>query len=80
MGAWAGDCITLRVDSPIRFPNGDIHPPGDLTLCDTLGITPVSRIHKTFIDGHPVAMLSSRKTRSEGGDKIEGLYRDCPLL
>ena len=70
-GAWAGDCITLRVESPIRLPNGDLHPPGDLTLCDTMGVTPVSRIHKTYIDGHPVAMLTSRKTRSEGGDKIE---------
>ena len=70
--AWAGsECITLDVDSPMRLPNGAVHPAGQLTLCDTWGVTPVSRIHKTFIDGHPVAMLSSRTTRSEGGDKID---------
>ena len=75
-GTWSGSrggCITLKVDSPILLPNGDVYPPGALTLCDTLSLTPVSTIHKTFIDGHPVAMLSSRKTRSEGGEKIEPL-------
>jgi len=63
-------CITLDVEAPIVLPNGAVHPPGALTLCDYKAVSPVSTLHKTFVDGHPVAMLASHKTRSEGGETI----------
>jgi len=62
-----GECITLEVHAPIRLPGGALHPPGRLTLCTSIPISPVASIHKTYIDGHPVAMLASRKVSSESG-------------
>jgi len=72
--AWAGSrgtCITLEVEAPILLPDGTAHPAGALTLCHSREISPVSPLHNTYVDGHPVAMLASRKTRSEGGETIE---------
>ena len=63
--AEAGDCITLEVRAPVRLPGGALHPPGTLTLCDSKRLSPVSSIHKAYIDGHPVAMLASRTIHSE---------------
>lgn len=65
-----GACITLEVESPILLPDGGVHPAGTLTLCHTMSLSPVSSLHKTFVGGYPVAMLASRKSSSEGGDRI----------
>jgi hypothetical protein len=62
-----GDCITLEVRAPLRMPGGAFHPPGTLTLCDSKRLSPVSSIHKAYIDGHPVAMLASHTIHSESG-------------
>jgi len=72
--AWAGSrgaCITLEVEAPILLPDGAVHPAGALTLCHSRALSPVSSLHKTYVDGHPVAMLASRRTSSEGGETIE---------
>jgi hypothetical protein len=66
-----GQCITLEVEAPILLPDGGEHPAGALTLCHTRSLSPVSSLHKTFVGGHPVAMLASRKSSSEGGKRIE---------
>jgi hypothetical protein len=66
-----GVCITLEVEAPILLPDGGVHPAGALTLCHTRSLSPVSSLHKTFVGGHPVAMLASRMSTSEGGSGVE---------
>lgn len=66
-----GACITLEVEAPILLPDGTVHSPGTLTLCHSRVLSPVSSLHNTYVNGHPVAMLASHKTSSEGGETIE---------
>jgi hypothetical protein len=65
-----GECITLEVEAPILLPDGAVHPPGALKLCHSKAVSPVSSLHNTYVNGHPVAMLASHKTSSEGGERI----------
>ncbi len=53
-------CVSAFVDEPIRFPDGDLRPAGRLTLCDWRRFSPVSHLHKTYVDGRPVNLLLSR--------------------
>jgi hypothetical protein len=48
------------------LPDGNVYPPGTLTLCDTRAFSPVSNFHETFVDGFPVGILISRRRVSEG--------------
>ena len=48
------------------MPNGDLHPPGSLKLCDSRSLSPVSGLHKVYVDGHLINMVQSRTGRSEG--------------
>ena len=71
--AWAdvGECVSTEVDSPIKLPDGSLHESGKLTLCLTKPFSPVSSLHKTYVNGAPIGMLRSRKRTSEGGSDIE---------
>lgn len=64
--ASSGICVTVEVGAPILLPTGEIAPPGELTLCDSLEYSPVASLHKAFVNGQPVGMLRSWKRSSEG--------------
>ena len=68
--ARAADCVSAEIESPIRFPDGRLQPSGRLTLCDWKEITPVTDVHRTYVDGQPVSMLLGRKSSNEGGGGI----------
>jgi len=68
--AAGGGCVSVEVDTPIRLPDGTLHPPGKLTLCDSMQLSPVSSLHKTYVNGQPVGMLIGRKRTSEGGKRM----------
>jgi hypothetical protein len=55
------------VGEEVRLPDGSIHPPGTLTLCDSRSYSPVSTIHATYVNGMPIGMMLSRRGVSEGG-------------
>ena len=62
-------CVSAVVDAPIRFPDGDLRPAGRLTICDWRRFTPVSHLHKTYVNGRPVSLLISKtKTAERGAD------------
>ena len=68
-GAMAGErCINVEVDRTLRLPDGSVHPAGVLRLCDTVHLSPVARVHRTYLNGRPLTMLLSRMARSEAGE------------
>jgi hypothetical protein len=63
----------------VRLPDGSLHPPGTLTICDSLRYSPVSTLHATYMDGMPVGMMLSRRGTSEAnsdGRPFILLHRD----
>ena len=68
--AGEGDCITANIDLPIRFPDGSVEAPGQLTLCDWRTFSPVVNIHRSYVNGRPVNMLLGRRRASEGGGRV----------
>ena len=62
-----GKCTSALVTEQLQLPDGSLHPPGTLTLCDSRSYSPVSTIHGTYMDGMPVGMMLSRRGTSEGG-------------
>ena len=66
----ASDCVSAEIESPMRFPDGRVHPSGRLTLCDWKEFSPVVDVHRTYVNGQPVSMLLGRKSSNEGGGGI----------
>lgn len=60
-----GRCHSVRVDVEMMLPDGSVHPPGTLTLCDSKAYSPVSTLHETFVNGYPVGMLMSARRSGE---------------
>jgi hypothetical protein len=64
--AHAAGCFSASIDSRVLLPGGEEVESGLLTLCVTRDLSPVAALHKTYIDGNPVAMFVSRRGFSEG--------------
>ena len=81
--AWAGSsgtCISLAVDAPMLLPNGAVHPPGDLTLCDTIAVTPVSRIHcASMLLGPRKALAAAELRISLVSRSMAWPWMTCPI-
>jgi hypothetical protein len=58
-------CIRVNVDQPVHLPDGNTYPAGVLTLCDTAALSPVATLHKTYVNGRPIAILVSRRRANE---------------
>ena len=61
-----GRCLTVDVPAEFVTPDRVTHGPGTLKLCVARVHSPVSVLHKLYIDGHMVGMLQSQTGRSEG--------------
>jgi hypothetical protein len=63
---WAdsGICIRAEIAHSIRLPHGEVLPPGTLRLCQGK-LSPVSHLHRTYLDGRLVGVLMSRGRTSE---------------
>ena len=61
-----GTCVSADLAEPVRLPDGSSYPAGQLTLCVSRFLSPVSALHKVYVDRQPVGMLISRRGRSEG--------------
>jgi len=64
--AGGGPCFSVSVDQAMVLPGGAEYAPGTLTICVTRALSPVAALHKTYVDGKPVAMLMSRTGVGEG--------------
>ena len=62
---WGSSCIRAEADAPMLLPDGNLYPAGTLTICDSMKLSPVTSLHKTFVNGQPVAILASRRRASE---------------
>ena len=57
-------CIEAKVSESVRMPHGQSVGPGTLRLCGEK-LSPVSHLHRTVLDGHPVALLISDTRTTE---------------
>jgi hypothetical protein len=68
-GAPQGACVTARIPSPFRLPDGVLREAGTLSLCDTRQFTPVSGLHTVRVNRRPVGMFLSLRRNAEGIDR-----------
>jgi len=66
-----GRCLTVNVPADFVTPDQVTHAPGALKLCVARVHSPVSVLHKVYVDGHMVGMMQSRSGRSEGAAASE---------
>ena len=57
-------CIEAKVSQSVRMPHGQSVGPGTLRLCGEK-LSPVSHLHRTALNGHPVALLLSNTRSAE---------------
>lgn len=62
-----GGCVTVQLDSPFRLPDGVVHAPGALTLCDTKSYSPVAEFHVVLVNGSTVGVFKSQRRSTELG-------------
>ena len=68
-------CLTVDISRPVVFPDGTEHAGGRLVLCDWKAFTPVTRLHRSYVDGHPVQMLmATRLTNERTPDAPDEVY------
>ncbi len=61
-----GSCTSAMLNESLTLPDGSRHDAGLLTLCATRDYSPVATLHKTFVDGMPIAFFLSRRGEAEG--------------
>jgi len=72
--AAVGDCATAFVREAFVLPDGSEHEPGTLTLCVDRRHSPVTFMHRTYVDGMGVGL-------SVGGHRLsEGSAGDEPYM
>ncbi len=55
-----------QTDAPILLPDGSVFPAGSVTFCGSIRLSPVSSLHRVYVNGQPVGFLRSR-VRTRGG-------------
>jgi hypothetical protein len=59
--AGTGVCATATLEEPFVLPDGSEHPAGRLTLCRDGRYSPVSAMHRTFVNRMPVGIFNGRE-------------------
>jgi hypothetical protein len=67
----SGRCARVEVPAQMILPDGTRHEAGTLRVCETQKLSPVATLHKTFVNGMPVGMFTSRTGTSEGQDHTQ---------
>jgi hypothetical protein len=68
-------CIEAKVSQSVRMPHGESVGPGTLRICGEK-LSPVSHLHRTVMNGRPVAMLLSKTRRTESADTDPSILLD----
>jgi len=58
-------CVSAKVSSPFRLPDGGVHPAGMLTVCRARTFSPVAELHMISVNRRPMGMFVSRNGRGE---------------
>lgn len=64
--AAVGECATAFVEEPFVLPDGSEYGPATLTLCVDHRYSPVTFMHRTYVDGMVVSLNPGRHWLSEG--------------
>jgi hypothetical protein len=59
-------CYTAEIDQAVVLPDGSVHAPGRLQLCNSLQLNPVAALHETAVNGQPIGLYRSSIDRGEG--------------
>ena len=59
VAAGEGRCYTAEVPGTMVLPDGSKHAPGVLRICTDQDFSPVSKLHRTDVNGRPVGMFLS---------------------
>jgi hypothetical protein len=70
----AGSCVSTDLPAPVVLPDGSVNDAGQIRICLSQNLSPVSVIHKTYLDGYATGMLMSRKIRTEGDSEVRSPY------
>ena len=58
-------CVALDVPAPFVLPDGTAHPAGELRICLSRNLNPVTGVHRIYLDGMPVGFILSRIVKPE---------------
>jgi hypothetical protein len=59
-------CVSAKISAPFWLPDGELHAPGNLTLCIVREFSPIANLHKLSVDGRTVGVFLSQKRVAEG--------------
>ena len=59
------ECLDAHIPAPVLLPDGSTHPAGLLTICRSRNFSPVTAIHRIYMDGRRIGNLLSRAGVSE---------------
>ena len=59
-------CVSAKISAPFWLPDGELHAPGNLTLCIVRSSRPIANLHKLSVDGRTVGVFLSQKRVAEG--------------
>jgi hypothetical protein len=69
-----GRCYSAEISDPIVLPDLSVHPPGLLRICFTSEYSPVSGLHKTYVNGNHIGMFMSRRGTSEADEERQPFF------
>lgn len=70
----SGRCLSVEVDAPIVMPDRSVHPSGKLTLCNSVRVTPVASVHKTYVNGQLTGMHLGHQKNSESSESTPVVF------
>jgi hypothetical protein len=64
-------CTTAVLDQDFTLPDGSVHGPGRLTICDHGAYSPVQALHVLYVNQRPVTMALSRRGVAEAASQTQ---------
>jgi hypothetical protein len=65
-----GRCVSAELPAPMVLPDGSVHDAVSFRVCMERNLSPVSGLHKAYIDGFPTGFLTSRRVATEGARRL----------
>ena len=69
VSAETGRCYSADIPAAMVLPDGSVHGAGELRICYQKKFTPVSGLHRTYVDGRVIGVfMSLSQAPEEGGN------------
>ena len=75
----SGPCFSVSVTDSVVLPDGSVHDAGVVRICVSHELSPVTAVHKVYVDREHVAMLVSKVGQGEAlgdGNPVVMFNRD----